>query len=264
MAAPTLIFIGGAPRSGTTLLRAMLDAHPQIAAGPEMRIVPMLAQLSGSTRATMGPILDTHYDVSGEALNAVFRQLIIDFFTPYRVARGREALAEKTPANALHFEELARLFPDAAFVHIIRDGRDVVSSLLGVDWVDASTGKPFAYTVDPVAGAAIWHRHIVSARAIAISAVAYTELRYEDLVSAPEAALTALMTFLGRAFDPAQLAPAMVDSLRSGQNETSANAVAAPVRPTAIGKWRQRLSEEAMARAFAGPPSTLLQALGYV
>lgn len=256
------IFVGGAPRSGTTLLRVILDQHSSIACGPEMRAIPNLAQLSASTRQSMGAIYAAQYGLAPSDLNAVFRELISAFLEPYAARRRKPRIAEKTPANALHFEELARLFPDASFVQIIRDGRDVASSLLGVDWIDGRTGAPFAYTKDPRAGALLWVEHIRSGRRAAAAGARYFEIRYEDLARAPEAALRPLFGFLEEPWEAAVLDYRKNATISAGQNETSATAVAQPLTVASIGRWKHDLGGRAEA-AFAGGPAELLRELGY-
>lgn len=260
LAAP--IFVGGAPRSGTTLLRVILDAHSAIACGPEMRVLPQLAQLSASTRASMGAIYAAHYGLDSVGLDDVFRRLIEAFLEPYAQRRGKRRIAEKTPANALHFEELARLFPDAKFIQIIRDGRDVAASLLHVDWRDGRTDQPFAYTKDPREGARVWAEHVRRGRRAAASGGGYFELRYESLARAPEEALRPLFAFLGEKWEDGVLDFQNNPSIAAGENETSASAVAQPLTSAAIGRWERDLGAAAE-KAFAGDPAALLRELGY-
>lgn len=256
------IFVGGAPRSGTTLLRVILDQHSSIACGPELRAIPGLALLSASTRMSMGSVYDAHYGLAPSDLNAVFRDLICAFLEPYAARRGKRRIAEKTPANALHFEELARLFPDASFIQIIRDGRDVASSLLGVDWRDGRTGAPFVYTKDPRAGALLWAEHVRAGRRAAATGARYFEIRYEDLARSLEAALRPLFGFLEEPWEAAVLDFRMNATISAGQNETSASAVAQPLTAGSIGRWRRDLGARAE-EAFAGGPAELLRELGY-
>jgi 2-polyprenyl-3-methyl-5-hydroxy-6-metoxy-1,4-benzoquinol methylase/tetratricopeptide (TPR) repeat protein len=128
-----VIFIGGAGRSGTTLLRTMLDAHPRLHCGPELKLVPVLSQLRAQWLATMGGAL-RDAGVTPERLDAGVRSFLEALLTGLAPAGTR--LAEKTPHNVMHIDLLSRLFPRARFIHLVRDGRAVVASLLRQDWRD--------------------------------------------------------------------------------------------------------------------------------
>ena len=261
MTAPAPIFVGGCPRSGTTLLRAILDSHPAIACGPELRAFPALASVSADMRSIMGATLGAHYSLSAERLDAIFADLMRSFVEPLRVKSGKSRVAEKTPANALHFGELARLFPDAHFVQVVRDGRDVVASLLGMDWRDEG-GARLPITGDAGAAARAWVAHVRSGRAAGVAGARYLELRYERLVEAPEATLRPLFAFLGEAWADDVLAFSRTDRRSEGANETSAARISEPIDRAAVGRWRLDLSVAAKeaVRREAGP---LLVELGY-
>jgi len=256
---PAPIFVGGCPRSGTTLLRAMLDSHPAIVCGPELRALPALAGLSADMRRIVGETLRTHYRLPTEQLDAIFARLIASFLEPLRNASGKRRIAEKTPANALHFAELAQLFPEAHFVQIVRDGRDVVASLLAMDWKDAR-GAPLAITRDPRSAARAWAAHVRAGRQAPPQR--YHELRYERLVADPEGALRSLFGFLGEAWSEEALAYAREDRSAEGVNETSAGRIALAPDMTAIGRWRRDLSAEAR-KAVSEEAGALLAELGY-
>jgi hypothetical protein len=255
------IFVGGCPRSGTTLLRAILDSHPSIACGPELRAFPTLASLSADTRRVMGETLASHYHLSAGDLDGAFARLMMSFLEPLRARSGKPRVAEKTPANALHFGELARLFPQAHFVQIVRDARDVVSSLLGMTWTDDRTGRRLPITVDAGAAARAWREHVIGGRAVAGSAC-YLELRYERLVSETEDQLRALFAFLGEPWSDEVLSFHGRDRRTEGVNETSAERAAGAIDAAAIGRWRNDLSPPAKT-AIKTEAGALLIELGY-
>lgn len=256
------IFVGGAPRSGTTLVRAILDAHPDIACGPELRAFPALARLYRETASAMGATLAAHYSFDAECLKETFRRLIASFLAPLHERSGKRFVAEKTPANALYFFELSALFPESRFIHVVRDPRDVVASLIKMDWRDAKTGARLPITASVADAAQGWRDHVAAARAARDRGASVYDLVYEDLVAEPEATLAKLFGFLGVSPSSAPLAHQLTFKAVAGENETSAAAVARPLNADAIERWRRDLSPASVAEIeeIAGP---LLNACGY-
>jgi hypothetical protein len=242
---PAPIFIGGAPRSGTTLLRVILDTHPRIYCGTELRVIQALANLSVSAERSAGRILESAYGVPPERLLEIFAELITAFLRPAWQASGKARVAEKTPWNLLAFPQLHRLFPRSPLIHVIRDPRDVVASRLQRDRTSAD-GKP----VDTLALARQRAREWVDAMAIrrqmrsdAQLASRYFELRYEQLVRTPEPVLRELFAFLEEDFDPAVLDFHRSRREVAGSEEWSAEAVQRPIFESSIGRWRHDLTE---------------------
>jgi hypothetical protein len=215
-AAPaTPFFILGCPRSGTTLLRFMLDAHPAIAVTPETHYVqtclPASVRATAAGRVSASAALDAF--VRGPALarmgideadlRAAVGDDVRDAWQPLRAAmqlharrRGAALVGEKTPDHALHWRALANGFPDARFVFVERDPRAVASSWRRTSW-NART---------PVEIAERWRRHAMALRAARRALrERCVALRYEDLVRDPEAVLRSVCRLLGAAFDPCML-----------------------------------------------------------
>jgi protein-tyrosine sulfotransferase len=258
------IFIGGVPRSGTTLLRVILDTHPGIHCGTELRVVQALTALWSSADRTAQPVLTDAYGVDTEHLRRIFADLVLSFLEPAWRASGKRRVAEKTPFNVLVFPELRRLFPESPLVHVIRDVRDVVASRLERDR-EAAGGEP----LDGVAIARIRAQEWTAAmeirrRMLAAEDLArgYFEVRYEQLVQWPQEVLEPLFAFLGERFDPAVLTFHDVPRNVAGSEEWSAAAVRRPLYESSCGRWRHSLSagEHAAVMEVAGRE---LQALGY-
>ena len=263
------IFIGGVPRSGTTLLRVMLDTHPRIFCGTELRVIPALTTLWCSVEVSAQPLLESAYAVDAERLRHIFADLVLSFLKPSWEASGKARVAEKTPFNILVFPELRRLFPDAALVHVIRDVRDVVASRLERDRATASDASANDSSVDTVALARVRAEEWVSAMAVRRRMLlnsklspAYFELRYEDLVCSPHTALNGLFTFLGERYDPAILDYHRLDRNVDGSEEWSADGVRRPLFTSSCGRWRKCLSAGELGSILqvAGPA---MQELGY-
>ncbi|MBX5461882.1 MAG: sulfotransferase [Steroidobacteraceae bacterium] len=264
MSANDPIFVGGVPRSGTTLLRVILDTHPNISCGPELRVVPALANLWVAARTSGQPLLSQAYGVDEEQLRLIFADLIMAFLRPAWQASAKPRVAEKTPWNLTVFPHLRRLFPESPLIHVIRDGRDVVTSRLERDRAAAGSA-PF----DAVQVASVRAREWVQGMEIRKSiledpelARRYHELRYEDLVRSPEEVLRGVFAFVGEPYDPAVLSFHRVPREVSGSEEWSAEAVRKPISEHSIGRWRERL-EPAVRDVVMQIQSRTLRELGY-
>jgi protein-tyrosine sulfotransferase len=126
-----LIFVGGSPRSGTTLVQNMLDSHPRILGGPEFLHLPTLVDLRRKL----------HFSIAREYINIICTKDEVDsylasfvekFFLRLADTNQCEFYSEKTPMNILVFSELIELFPEAHFIQVIRDPRAIISSMLQV------------------------------------------------------------------------------------------------------------------------------------
>jgi protein-tyrosine sulfotransferase len=126
-----LVFVGGAPRSGTTLLQHILDSHPNVFGGPEYDCIPTII-------ITWRQVVDAHVRGrltafnSREQIDAAFTALIENLLLPAAEARNAEPLSEKTPFNVMVFTDLLELLPRCRAIHIVRDPRAVIASLLNV------------------------------------------------------------------------------------------------------------------------------------
>ncbi len=240
----------------------MIDRHPNIACGPELRVIPALAGFSAQTRQLCGDTLETYYGLTPEHLKEAFHDLIGSFLEPYLILRGKDRIAEKTPANVLHFTELNELFPDADFVHVIRDGRDVVASLLTMDWTDTRTGKPMEMTRNPAIAAATWAHHVTTGLNARDAGIRVFEIRYENLVANPREALGRLFGFLDEPWSDQTLSFHLGDKIRTGVAEASEGQIAKPLYTQSVGRWRQDFSEETKA-AIKGQAGALLMKLEY-
>jgi hypothetical protein len=258
---PPPIFIGGAGRSGTTLLRVVLDSHSRIACGPELKVIPSIACLWADFHTKWAPYL-ADSRVQGDDIDQVFGRLIVSLLEPLRRSAGKPRVAEKSPNNVFFFPHLHRMFPDAAFLHMLRDGRDVVASLLTMNW-RTPDGTPIDYTRDARLAARYWARAVSAGREFARMTAGsshYREVRYEDLLDDPQAYLRALFDFLGEPWEPAVLAYHTVP--RTLGDESSAAQVAQPLNRASAGRWQRELAP-ADRQAVKEEIGDLLIELGY-
>ena len=209
-------FIVGCPRSGTTLLRRMLDSHFEISVTPETHFGENYVKrrdrfgVEGEP-STRSALLDDFCRSEGFGEMAIgdtrFRARAQsdpeDPWLPLRIAmqefgrlRKSNIVGEKTPSHALYIEALSRAFPDARFLILRRDPRAVVAS-----WHKASWSKSTSTQI-----AEKWRRYSKAMRRAGRSLPGRClEVRYEALVSNPTAVLKLVCNFLGTSFDPRML-----------------------------------------------------------
>lgn len=258
------IFVGGAGRSGTTLLRVILDAHPRIVCGPELKVTPLVCRLWQDFQYGYFKALQQHH-LTEEDLARSFRTLLMSLLEKDGMAAGKPRIAEKSPNNVFFFQHLHRLFPDSPLIHVIRDGRDVVCSLRGMDWRNPKTGELIDCARDARGAATYWVQAVQAGREAVRQqptlAPHYFELRYETLIAAPEPTLRALFEFLGEPWDSRVMRHH--EQRRDLAGESSAGQVSRPINARAIARWKTDLSEadKDVVKEIAGP---LLQELGYV
>lgn len=124
-----LIFIGGVPRSGTTLMRAMLDAHPDVRCGQETRVVPRILQMRQHWMRSQKEVV--RLEQAGVS-KTVLDNAIAAFCLEVIVRHGEPAprLCNKDPLVLKMGTYVLELFPNAKFLFMVRDGRATVHSII--------------------------------------------------------------------------------------------------------------------------------------
>jgi protein-tyrosine sulfotransferase len=259
---PPPFFIIGAARSGNTLLRALLLGHSRVSIPPESYVLgglalewdrvcyqdwdtlvrfvldafdqqhdfetwetdlsPLAARLGGvdESRRSLAMIID-----------AVYRHYAGEKFP------GADMWGDKTPLNTERVFLIDRVFPGARYIHMLRDGRDAVSSAV----------KAGLYGGSVEAACRQWLLRVQMAREFGrtIPANRFMELRYEDLVSDPRASVEAACNFMDLGFQEEMMAhegafQKMGDATAHGHHAK----VGEPVTTGSIGKWKERLTGE--------------------
>jgi hypothetical protein len=278
MGADRPVFVLGCPRSGTTLLQLMLHAHPRISIPPETRFVLTSYEARNSfgdlreepnRRALASSIVRERrtlfYDLGLDA-DEVFEEIVDGpptlgsaigiVFRAYARRFDKPRWGDKRPGYYQYIPALLRMFPDAQFVHLIRDGRDCVASLLTMPW----------FKQDIYAAICSWIEAIDSGRRAArqLPADAYCELRYEDLVANPGGQLAALCEFLGEDYDPAMAEPHKIagSALPERQRTAWHAGTQKQVSTAPSGHWSQRLTPWQISICEAAM-SSRLRSLGY-
>ena len=265
------VIVLGVRRSGTTLLRVILDRSSELAIPDESYILPQLARRHPSPvdpaafaedlrrqprLAELGISVDEVAGclrpgmTSGEAIGAIFET--------HAAAHGKPRWGDKTPLYMQHLPLLERLFPEAQFVHLIRDGRDAAVSFLAMP--EGIVTRTWAHPRDAAGFACQWRTEIEAAQTLGrhLGPERYLEARYERLAAEPEATVREICGFLSLAFDPAMIEYAGTVDLTGKPHQTR---LAEP--PTAgVRDWRTEMPP-ADAAAFEEVAGDLLARLGY-
>lgn len=274
------VFLVGSARSGTTLLRRIVDAHPQIAISRETHWVPRFYEkrIGVTDAGTVTGELVSHlvayhrfgrFGVSEQAVEQLaggddpvsYAAFVSGFYDLVGEARGKRLVGDKTGQYARSLPTLHALWPAARFVHLIRDGRDVALSVLNWKEKPGASRLP-TWDDDRVMTTALWwSRNVALAREAgsALPSGLYHELRYEALVTRPEEQCAALCTFLDLPYDDAMLR--FHEGRTRHEPELSAKRAWLPITPN-LRKWREQMPAEETER-FEAVAGGLLEALGY-
>jgi hypothetical protein len=238
---PTYLFIGGAGRSGTTLVRAMLDAHSGIYCGPEIKLVNGICEMHKAWTEALGDSFEAA-GLGTDPLDAGVRGFVDAVLR--EVGGDARCIAEKTPHNLLGMELLGRLFPRARFLHVVRDGRAVAASLVKQEWVYPNTNEPVAYCKDLGSAARYWGEMITEVRTQSLTVPGrYIEVVYEELVTNPEQVMRQVLAFVGQPWED-QVVHHQDAEQRLSSLESSSEAVFRAVNTDAVDRWRRELTAE--------------------
>jgi Sulfotransferase family len=212
------LFIVGCARSGTTLLHRLVDAHPLVAIIHETHwitkrfkepaVTPeMVSEMVEHKRfASLGVGREEFEDLLGEPVS--YRRFLGGLFELYAEARSKPLVGDKTPSYVTSIPKLHALWPEARFVHIVRDGRDVCLSVMNWKKAGRIAGRYATWEEDPVSTTALWwERKVRLGRkgGGSLPEGLYHEVRYEDLINHPGRECVRLCEFLGLPNDDAML-----------------------------------------------------------
>jgi hypothetical protein len=264
------LLIGACPRSGTTLLRGMVNNHPDLAMPAETDFVLPLWRMrnrfgdlrSADNRRAVAEwifLVDGHggrriraRDLQGrqptrdEAIERLVAapptlgSMLAACFELYAESHGKSRWGDKRPAYAGYVGALLRLFPDAQFVNVVRDPRGAVASIMRLGW-----HRP---RVALAAAIATWEASIqrVDAQAGRMRPDQLLDVRYEDLVADPADSLTAVCGYAGlRAGDAVEqmLTGDRTGTFRPGWHEN----LSRPVDPGLATTWTEALKPRQIA-----------------
>jgi hypothetical protein len=271
---PPFVFVVGCGRSGTSVLRTVLDAHPDLAVAWEGRFVAPLGLRRARYERPEGFATDrlvadlladravrTNLELDEDDLRAAlaapgptdFPDAVRRVFAHWAAARGKARYGDKFPGYVLRIDLLAGMFPEARFVHIVRDGRDVALSSMAIQDDDA------------VALALNWRSRLTAGREAGarLGDARYLEVRYEALVADPEPVVKGLCGFLDLSYVEAMLAFPGREGGVPGKLAANPRHVrlAEPLSPGTTS-WRREMDPADVA-AFEAVAGDLLTECGY-
>jgi hypothetical protein len=252
------IFLVGCPRSGTTLLQQMLDAHVEIAIAPETHFVENfwlkqdnygdLAKDENYQRLIQDLVRVPEFcemALSAEAFTAAayaiersYANLFCLLLSQFMKSRNVQIVGEKTPNHLLHMKTLKEFFPKSKFIHIVRDPRAVVNSWKKVPWTTGTV----------LGDAKIWRKYMITAQSRSIPEDTLLSLHYEELVASPESSLRRVCNFLNLAFDANMLNYYAQHSqgVNVSREPWKGNATK-PISSTSLTRWQTDLATQEVA-----------------
>jgi hypothetical protein len=191
---PGPIFIVGSMRSGSTLLRLIVDSHPRIAIGPETGFMGAVAATKTIPNWKNGKDWYRRLNWDEDEVNARLRDFYDGMFLRYATAQGKSRWGEKTPFHTSHMAAMAEVFPDAVFIGIVRHPGAVAASLR----------KSFHY--DFADAVSYWSAtNLEMVRAATDLGSRFVACRYEDILQTGEPLLREVTDFLEEDWSPSLL-----------------------------------------------------------
>jgi hypothetical protein len=250
---PAPFFVVGAQRSGTTMLRLMLNAHSRLAVPFESVFIPkffrraeqygdlgerenlarLLEDIRGERHVARGQLIP---DVAAilDAAPRSYAELVTTIFSVYASRKGKPRWGDKTPGYGSELDVLSTLFPESKVIHIVRDGRDVALSNRTLSWGIRSMPR----------AASAWRWETLLTRKLGrMLGGDYLEVRYEDLVRNPEAELRRICTHIGEHYEPDMLQyhRSASDEMPQESLKWHGNSVRPPDNRK-VFQWREQLS----------------------
>jgi len=271
------IFVVGMPRSGTTLLAALLSAHSEIAIGPETAYFDLvwkpLEREQGLTQwgkvearlkeffvkpsvALMNlPEADLleEFRLASERQQLSHRKMLSRMMQMYAALQKKTRWGEKTPGHFLYLPAIKSEFPEAEIIYIVRDPRDIHLSLANVAWND---GNAFNHALQ-------WREYqAISVRYQKRYGHSFTQVLYEDLITDPTNVLRQLTSQVGISFEEGMLERYQTQPLFDVKDEPWKRKVASPIDASNAGKWRTQLPSDELG-IFSRLCGSQLVELGY-
>jgi hypothetical protein len=249
------VFVGGCPRSGTTMLRTMLNSHPELAMPHETRFLvdafrkrakwgdmadvqsrrKLARWVIRRKKSRVERLVDDPQALLERMVHAppTLGSVLSTGFQLYAERQGKPRWGDKRPSYVLELDAVMKMFPDAQFVNVVRDPRAAVASIRKIGW----------YKDGIVAGTALWEQSLRASVAWKrrLAPDQFLEIRYETLVADTRPELERLIEFLG-------LSPDAIDDMLSFHENADIRSkkmhplVSQPVTTAAVRSWEEALT----------------------
>lgn len=270
------VFIVGAPRSGTTLMAVLLDRHSNIAIGPETQFFTEFIprNWAQSTPKTYEQLVDSALDFKRIADFSLDRNQLLHHFKKYELSFANLLRAiievhairnsklrpgEKSPKHLQHVPRILDQFPESKVICVLRDGRDVVRSLLETSW--AIPGNPRRLQLfcirwnDAVEKTIHYERTLPPNR--------FMTVKFEDILRQPRPELEKICDFIGEEFESTQLEVAQTSSVIPDWEKKWKNRATEMLDPGRIEAWRGS-SDQKQIWVMNSMMGTMLERVGYL
>ena len=252
-----LIFIGGYARSGTTLMRAILDVHPNVSCGPETKILPTITRFIRDYNKN--PNFRNDLEQAGIQTSTVDSAL--SFFIYHIMEnhiRSAKHLCAKDPDIVYYIDYLNRLFPKAKFIFMVRDARAVAYSMVNKLEKVKTFDKMVGYMLT-------WNNFnvLVSSQCQLVGEKACMVVRYEDLILKTNETLRNVTEFLGVSWtdDFMRHNEFVGNKIAVSESEWSTDQIKNPIYKSSIDEWKRKVNDYDARRIKM--ISRMLQAFGY-
>lgn len=239
------VFIVGYPRSGTTLLLHFILSSGDFPSydfsethfyshyfrryGDVSRIGPRSRFLEAISKADWihsAPFeIDRVVEVSEER-GFGYGSFLRAYMDLLAAEQGKNRWVEKTPWHSLYLDRIVEDFPDAQFIHIVRDPRDVCLSVTGAGWAASTRSRAARIALS-------WSYHVERVRKAGLDSL--LSFRYEDLIGSPKSVLASLNTFLGTEMELGSIVERSQGVM--SQSNTSHSDAVSGLSNTPVGRW---------------------------
>jgi hypothetical protein len=270
------VFIVGAPRSGTTLMAVLLDRHSKIAIGPETQFftefIPQ--NWTGKTPETHEQLVDSalafkriaDFNFDREQLLNHFRNyeltlpnLLRSIIEVHAIRTSKWRPGEKSPHHLQHIPIILHHFPDAKVICVLRDGRDVVRSLLDTPWAIPNNPRRlrlFCIRWNDAAEQTLYYQKTLSPDR-------FMTVKFEDILRQPRSKLEQICAFLGEEFELTQLEPAQPSNVIPGWEKQWKSKASEMLDPGRIEAWRKSADQKQI-WVMNSMMGNMLERMGYV
>lgn len=264
------VFIGGCDRSGTTMLGAMIGAHPDCITTPESQfkisafqninqngnqLQQYLRNILNNWRYRLWAVDKSLGEIDVEKLGQNYGEILQWCVQQYAIKNNKKDFKfwiDHTPSNLKYALKLLQLFPGAKFIHIVRDGRAVAASLLNLDWGPNSIIHAAKFWLENVSFGLALETHLTSDQ--------IRRVQYKDILLEPERNMREICDFLSLNYNSKILRPSGLNLYQYTAEQHKL--VGKELDKERIYSWKNKLSEREI-EIFESITGDLLTMFGY-